>query len=59
MTIDEHIKTFRIEIPDADLSDLRQRLVRTRWPDRETVADWSQGVPLAYVQELCTQPGRR
>ncbi len=44
---------FRIDIPDADLDDLRERLVRTRWPDEETVSDWSQGVPRAYVQELC------
>ena len=36
---------FRIEIPEADLDDLRQRLRRTRWPDAETVDDWSQGIP--------------
>jgi epoxide hydrolase len=47
------VTPFRIEIPDSELSDLRDRLRRTRWPDRETVDDWSQGVPLAYVQELC------
>ncbi|MEU6660802.1 epoxide hydrolase family protein [Streptomyces sp. NPDC046821] len=44
---------FQIEVPDADLEDLRRRLKRTRWPEPETVADWSQGAPLAYVQELC------
>ncbi|MGW1196774.1 epoxide hydrolase family protein [Streptomyces sp. NPDC002536] len=44
---------FRIDIPEADIADLRQRLERTRWPEAETVADWSQGVPLAYVRELC------
>ena len=44
---------FRVEIPQADLDDLRLRLRRTRWPDAETVDDWSQGVPLAYLQELC------
>jgi epoxide hydrolase len=44
---------FRLDVPQADLDDLRQRLARTRWPDRETVADWSQGIPLAYVRELC------
>lgn len=32
---------FRIEIPDAQLRDLRERLERTRWPERETVGDWS------------------
>jgi pimeloyl-ACP methyl ester carboxylesterase len=45
---------FRIDIPDAELTDLRDRLRRTRWPDEEPVADWSQGVPLAYLRELCT-----
>ncbi|HEY1590616.1 MAG TPA: alpha/beta fold hydrolase [Solirubrobacteraceae bacterium] len=44
---------FRIEIPDAQLDDLHDRLARTRWPDAETVDDWSQGIPRAYVQELC------
>ena len=44
---------FRIEIPDDDLLDLRERLERTRWPDGETVEDRSQGVPLAYMRELC------
>jgi pimeloyl-ACP methyl ester carboxylesterase len=47
------IVPFRIEIPDAQLEDLRERLSKTRWPERETVDDWSQGIPLAYVQELC------
>lgn len=47
------ITPFRIGIPEIDLDDLRQRLARTRWPEAETVPDWSQGVPLAYVQELC------
>ena len=47
------LKPFRIEVSEADLRDLRQRLKRTRWPERETVEDWSQGVPLAYLRELC------
>ncbi len=47
------VTPFRIEIPEADLEDLRQRLRRTRWPDAETVDDWSQGVPLAYTRALC------
>ncbi|HVE27541.1 MAG TPA: alpha/beta fold hydrolase [Sporichthya sp.] len=42
-----------ISISDDDLKDLRERLARTRWPDAETVADWSQGIPLSYVQEVC------
>jgi pimeloyl-ACP methyl ester carboxylesterase len=47
------VTPFRIEVPSADLDDLRGRLLRTRWPERETVTDWSQGVPLGYLQELC------
>ncbi|GAB3951971.1 epoxide hydrolase family protein [Streptomyces sparsus] len=47
------VTPFRLGFPDADLSDLRERLARTRWPDAETVGDWSQGVPLAYLRELC------
>ena len=46
------ITSFEIQIPDAELEDLRRRLAATRWPDRETVDDWSQGIPLAYVQEV-------
>jgi pimeloyl-ACP methyl ester carboxylesterase len=42
-----------LAVPEADLDDLRRRLASTRWPERETVDDWSQGIPLAYVQELC------
>jgi pimeloyl-ACP methyl ester carboxylesterase len=50
----EHpITAFRLDVPEADLDDLRDRLRRTRWPEAETVDDWSQGIPLAYVQELC------
>jgi hypothetical protein len=47
------VTPFRIEVPEEALRDLRERLRRTRWPEAETVADWSQGVPLAYLQELC------
>ncbi|MGA4867117.1 epoxide hydrolase family protein [Streptomyces lavendulocolor] len=47
------IVPFRVETPESDLEDLRRRLARTRWPERETVSDWSQGAPLAYVRELC------
>ncbi|GAA0250045.1 epoxide hydrolase family protein [Cryptosporangium japonicum] len=42
-----------VAIPEADLDDLRNRLRRTRWPEPETVDDWSQGVPLDYLRELC------
>ncbi|MFI5587612.1 epoxide hydrolase family protein [Amycolatopsis sp. NPDC051758] len=47
------ITPFRIEVPDADLDDLRARLRGTRWPEAEPVADWSQGTPLAYLRPLC------
>jgi epoxide hydrolase len=44
---------FTIDVPDEVLDDLRHRLGTTRWPERELVDDWSQGTPLAYVQEVC------
>ena len=46
-------ETFTLDVPDADLDDLRDRLRRTRWPEPETVGDWTQGVPLAVLQDLC------
>jgi Epoxide hydrolase N terminus len=49
----DDVTDFRIEVPEAELEDLRARLQRTRWPERETVEDWSQGVPLAYLRDLC------
>jgi pimeloyl-ACP methyl ester carboxylesterase len=52
MTPDE-VTPFRIEVPQDALGDLRGRLGRTRWPEAETVDDWSQGVPLSYLRELC------
>ena len=51
--VTDEIRPFRIEVSDADLDDLRGRLHRTRWPEAETVDDWSQGIPLAYTRELC------
>jgi pimeloyl-ACP methyl ester carboxylesterase len=47
------ITHFRLEVEQRHLDDLRERLTRTRWPERETVDDWSQGIPLSYLQELC------
>src|ERR1700729_641442 len=47
------ISPFRIEVDDAQLADLTDRLTRTRWPDPAPVDDWSQGVPLAYLRDLC------
>jgi pimeloyl-ACP methyl ester carboxylesterase len=50
--MNDAIRPFAIDVPDSVLDDLRTRLHHARWPDRELVDDWSQGVPLAYVQEL-------
>jgi epoxide hydrolase len=47
------VEPFRIDVPEAELDDLRERLRAARWPERETVDDWSQGVPLDYLRELC------
>ena len=49
----DEIMSFRVDVPGAVLDDLRERLRRTRWPEPETVDDWSQGTPLAYARELC------
>jgi pimeloyl-ACP methyl ester carboxylesterase len=46
------IRPFRVEVPEDDLVDLRQRIMATRWPEKETVADQSQGVQLATTQAL-------
>ncbi len=44
---------FTIAVPDADLADLAERLALTRWPEPETVPDWSQGVPVAWLRAMC------
>jgi pimeloyl-ACP methyl ester carboxylesterase len=46
------IRPFRVSFPDTDLAELRRRVRATRWPERETVADASQGVQLATIQQL-------
>jgi pimeloyl-ACP methyl ester carboxylesterase len=51
--VSEAITPFRLSVPEAELTDLRARLERTRWPEKETVGDWSQGSPLERVQALC------
>ena len=43
---------FRVSIPQEEIDDLRQRLTRARWPEKEPVGDWSQGVPLARLKAL-------
>lgn len=48
----EAIRPFRVNVPAAQLVDLRRRIAATRWPDKETVDDRSQGAPLAKLQEL-------
>jgi pimeloyl-ACP methyl ester carboxylesterase len=48
----DEIRPFHIEIPEKELVDLRKRVLDTRWPDRETVADHSQGVQLMTIQQL-------
>jgi epoxide hydrolase len=47
------ITPFKIAASDEQLEDLKRRLRATRWPERECVDDWSQGLPLAYAQEVC------
>src|ERR1700748_398703 len=49
---DPAIRPFAINFTDDDLADLRRRIDATRWPDRETAGDDSQGVPLAMMQDL-------
>lgn len=50
----EDITPFKISVAQSELDDLRARLRNTRWPDAETVDDWSQGAPLEYVKSLCS-----
>ena len=49
---DPAIRPFKVQVPQAALDDLRRRINATRWPDKETVADQSQGAQLAKLQEL-------
>ena len=48
----EEIRPFRVEVPQADLDDLRERLARTRFPDEIPGVGWSRGVPLGYLKRL-------
>ena len=48
----DDIGPFRIEIPQADLDDLHDRLAHTRWPDPSPGGGWTYGVALDYVKEL-------
>src|SRR6202023_1570370 len=49
---DPAIRPFRVNVPEADLADLRKRIAATKWPEREQVADATQGVQLATMQKL-------
>ena len=49
---DRAIHPFTVRVPQAELDELRRRIAATRWPDRETVSDQSQGIQLAKLQEL-------
>jgi len=52
MPDETEIRPFRLDVPDEAIADLGQRIAATRWPSRELVADRSQGVQLATIQEL-------
>ena len=49
---DNLIRSFHVNVPEEPLTDLRKRIAATRWPEKETVTDASQGVQLATMQEL-------
>ena len=50
----DDLTPFRIDVPQADLDDLRDRLARTRWPDQLPGVGWDYGIPLDYVRELAS-----
>jgi microsomal epoxide hydrolase len=49
----DDIRPFRVDVPEAVLDDLRERLTRTRWPDQIPNTSWDYGTDLAYLQDLC------
>ena len=51
-SMNDAITPFILAVPQADLEDLNRRIDQTRWPDAETVDDWTQGAPLAKVKAL-------
>ena len=53
------ITPFTVDIPQSELDDLKTRIANTRWPEKEVVDDWSQGMPLAYTKELAKYWGPR
>src|SRR6185295_13369246 len=48
----KEIRPFHVDVPEAELTELRRRIHATKWPERETVTDASQGVPLGTIQKL-------
>jgi hypothetical protein len=50
------IRPFKFEVSEAEIEELRARIAATRWPEKETVADQSQGVPLAMIQRPWQSP---
>ena len=46
------IRPFRVNVPEAELTELRRRINATKWPERETVTDQTQGVQLETIQKL-------
>jgi pimeloyl-ACP methyl ester carboxylesterase len=52
VTTDTEVRPFAVHVPEAKLEELRRRIAATQWPEKETVADDSQGVPLALMQEV-------
>src|SRR5260221_702535 len=51
-TATKDVTPFKVHVPQAALDDLKKKLANARWPDKEPVTDWSQGVPLAKAQAL-------
>jgi len=59
MTADQTaIRPFQVNVPESELTELRRRIHATRWPERETVTDQSQGVQLATMQRLAQYWGK-
>jgi pimeloyl-ACP methyl ester carboxylesterase len=52
VSTEETIRPFKVDVPQSQLDDLRKRIANTRWPDKETVKDQSQGIQLRQVQNL-------
>ena len=52
------IRPFDVDVPEKALEDLRRRIAATQWPEKETVADQSQGVQLVTIRKLARRQGR-